>query len=310
MCDLRFTVGSFTARRLASVHEAGRSSEKVLSSAKFRASVVLSAIGLVLVRVPARAIAQAEHRPGTAIQYRLEQVADAGRNLGSRFTASQLAILEKLNRADAAHLGELDYLVVPSVWYADEQQYSPFPLSYPAASGLSKLVLVDQAAQAFAAYGQGRLLRWGPVSSGRRAHPTPSGLFHLNWRSRGRHSSVNPQWYMEWYFNFDTVRGLALHSYTLPGSPASHACVRLLERDAIWIYDWGDRWTLGRRGQVLERGTPLLIVGHYGFDAQPPWRSLEHLARGIDLPEAPLPNHIKHGLMDETVGRDQPGIAQ
>jgi len=167
-----------------------------------------------------------------------------------------------------------------------------------------------QAAQAFAAYEQGRLLRWGPVSSGRRAYPTPSGLFHLNWRSRGRHSSVNPQWYMEWYFNFDNVRGFALHSYTLPGYPASHACVRLLERDAIWIYEWGDGWTLGKRGQVLERGTPLLIVGQYGFDAQPPWRSLEHLARGIDLPEAPLPNHVEHGVMEETVGGDQSGISQ
>ena len=260
--------------------------------------------------MPAHAIAQAEHRLGAAVQYRVEQLSETGRTLGSRFTVSQLAVLEKLNRADAAHLGRLDSLVVPSAWYDDELQYSPFPLSYPAASRLPKLLLVDQAAQAFAAYEQGRLLRWGPVSSGRRAYPTPSGVFHLNWRSRGRHSSVNPQWYMEWYFNFDNVRGLALHSYTLPGYPASHACVRLLERDATWIYEWGDGWTLGRRGQVLEHGTPLLIVGHYAFDAQPPWRSLEHLARGIDLPDDPLPNHIEHGLVEETVGRHQSGVAQ
>ena len=281
-----------------------------MSRVTFRAFVVLSAIGLVPVRVPADAIAQAEHRPGTAVQYRVEQLSERGRNLGSRFTAAQFAVLEKLNRADVAHLGELDYLVVPSVWYDDELQYSPFPLSYPAASRLSKLLVVDQAAQAFAAYEQGRLLRWGPVSSGRGGYPTPSGLFHLNWRSRGRHSSVNPQWYMEWYFNFDNVRGLALHSYTLPGYPASHACVRLLERDAISIYEWGDGWTLGRRGQVLERGTPLLIVGRYAFDAQPPWRSLEHLVRGIDLPDDPLPNHIEHGVVEKTVGRDQPVVAQ
>ena len=281
-----------------------------MSSATFRAFVVLSAIGLVPVRLPAHAIAQAEHRPGTAVQYRVEQLAETGRNLGERFTASQLAILEKLNRAEAAHLGRLDSLVVPSVWHDDELQYSPFPLSYFVASRLPKLLLIDQPAQAFAAYEQGRLLRWGPVSSGRRAYPTPSGVFHLNWRSRGRHSSVNPQWYMEWYFNFDNVRGLALHSYTLPGYPASHSCIRLLERDAIWIYKWGEGWALGRRGHVVERGTPLLVVGQYIFDGQPPWRSLEYLARGIDLPEAPLSNHIKHGLMEETVGRDQSRIAQ
>lgn len=259
--------------------------------------------------MPAHAIAQAKHRPGAAIQYRLEQLAETGRNLGSRFTASRLAILEKLNRTDAVHLRRLEYLVVPSVWHDDDLQYSPFSLSYPAAARLPKLLVVDQPAQAFAAYEEGRLVRWGPVSSGRRAYRTPSGLFHLNWRSRGRHSTVNPEWYMEWYFNFDNARGLALHSYTLPGYPASHACIRLLERDAIWIYEWGEGWALARRGQIVERGTPLLIVGHYAFDAQPPWRSLEHLARGIDLPDDPLPNHIERGGV-ETVGRDQPVVGQ
>ena len=258
----------------------------------------------------AQVIAQADHRPGTQVEYDVERLAETGRNLGARFAGSQLAILEKLNRADAAHLHRLEYLVVPLVWEDDELQYSPFPLSYPAAAHRPKLLVVDQRTQAFAAYEEGRLVRWGPVSSERRTYATPNGFFYLSWRSRGRHSTVNPAWYMKWYFNFDNARGLALHSYTLPGYPASHACIRLLERDAIWIYEWGDGWTLGRRGQVLERGTPLLIVGHYAFDAQPPWRSLEHLARGIDLPDDPLPNHIEHGVVEKTVGRDQPVVAQ
>lgn len=91
---------------------------------------------------------------------------------------------------------------------------------------------------------------------------------------------------MEWYFNFHNTRGLALHQYTLPGYPASHACIRLLERDAVWIYGWGEGWTLDRRGQIAKRGTPLLIRGQYTFDGPPPWRSLERLALGIDLPDA------------------------
>jgi hypothetical protein len=285
--------------------------EKLLPSWKLCGLVVFSVMALVSVGA-AHAIAQAEyqHRPDAAMEYRVEQLAATERDLGARFTPSQLAVLEKLNRADAAHLPRLDYLVVPSVWYDDELRYSPFPLSYPAASSLRKLLVVDQPAQAFAAYEEGRLVRWGPISSGRRTYPTPSGSFHLNWRSRGRHSTVNPEWYMEWYFNFDNARGLALHAYALPGYPASHACIRLLARDAIWIYEWGEGWALGQRGQAVERGTPLLIVGQYAFDAPPSWRSLEHLARGIELPEAPLPDHIEHGLMKETVGRDQSSIAQ
>jgi len=259
-----------------------------LSTAKLRPLVFVSIAAVVLARAAAHPVAQAEQRPGTTVDYRIERLAETGRDLSARFTASQLAILEKLNRANIVRLGRLDQLVVPSVWHDNDLQYGPFPLQYPAAAGIPKLLVVDQPAQAFAAYAEGRLVRWGPVSSGRQAYPTPSGLFHLDWRSRGRHSTVNPQWYMEWYFNFDNARGLALHSYTLPGYPASHACVRLLERDAIWIYGWGEGWTLGARGQIVEHGTPLLIAGQYAFGAPPPWRSLEHLARGIDLPAAPF----------------------
>jgi hypothetical protein len=93
---------------------------------------------------------------------------------------------------------------------------------------------------------------------------------------------------MKWYFNFDNARGLSLHSYALPGYPASHACVRLLERDAIWIYEWGEGWTLTATGGIITQGTPLIVAGQYGFGAPPPWKSLAHLAQGITLPEAPL----------------------
>jgi hypothetical protein len=90
---------------------------------------------------------------------------------------------------------------------------------------------------------------------------------------------------MEWYFNIDNVLGLALHRYSLPGYPASHGCIRLLERDAIWIYGWGEGETFDAAGRIVEHGTPILIAGRYAFGAPPPWRSLEYLAGGIALPE-------------------------
>ncbi len=243
--------------------------------------VLLSAVAIR----PDCAAAHADQRPGTAVDYRMERLADTGRDLSGRFSATQLALLEKLNRADAVHLRRLEMLIVPLVWHDDELQYSPFPLRYQAAAAFPKLLVIDQPAQAFAAYEGGQLVRWGPVSSGRQAHPTPNGLFHLNWRARGRHSTINPLWYMEWYFNFDAARGLALHGYTLPGYPASHACVRLLERDAMWIYQWGEGWTLDAAREVAERGTTLMIFGQYAFGAPPPWRSVAYLAYGIDLPD-------------------------
>jgi hypothetical protein len=268
-------------------------------------ATVLLAVSNVTARMPSPRLGQADQPPGALLVYRVERLAETGRDLRRRFSGIQLAVLEKLNRADVARLPRLDEVVVPSAWYEEDLPYSPFPLRYGAAVHMTKLLVVDQPAQAFAAYETGRLVRWGPVSSGRQAHPTPSGLFHLNWRSRGRHSSVNPQWYMEWYFNFESRRGLALHSYVLPGYPASHSCVRLLERDAIWIYDWGEGWTRSTRGAVVKQGTPLVIAGHYAFGAPPPWRSLEYLTRGIALPDAPPTHDIEHSIVEQTVGRGE-----
>ena len=244
----------------------------------------LTAIGLSAVPAEAIVADQAERGPDIVIEYRIERMADIGPDLSARFTTTQQALLEKLNRVDVRHMPRLADLMVPLTWN-DELEHSPFPQTYTAAAALPKLVVVDQPMQAFAAYESGRLTRWGPVSSGRQGRPTPSGLFHLNWRTRVRNSTLNGEWRLNWYFNFHNARGLALHQYELPGLPASHACVRLLERDAMWIYQWGQGWTLDSKGQLLENGTPLLIQGDYAFGAPPPWRSSEQLARRIVLPE-------------------------
>jgi hypothetical protein len=226
---------------------------------------------------------QSSPGPGTNVSYRIETRVAADPSPQRRFGAAQLQILEKLNRADIDSLGALQELVVPESWL-EELRYSPFPLVYDDVQRVPKFLIVDLGAQAFAAYEWGRLTRWGPVSSGRRGSPTPGGRFYLNWRSAGRHSTVNPDWYMKWYFNFENTEGLSLHSHVLPGRPASHGCIRLLERDAAWIYSWGEGWTLDRRGQVRAPGTPLWVIGQYELDKSPPWRSLAALARGVTFP--------------------------
>ena len=139
----------------------------------------------------------------------------------------------------------------------------------------STFLVVYLPGQLFGAYEFGRLVRWGPVSTGSRSNPTSAGCFALNWRSTGRASTVDPDWFMRWYFNFGNREGLAFHAYPLPGYPASHGCIRLLERDAQWLFEWGQTWLLDPSGtRVLTPGTPVFIVGRYDFDAPPPWRSL------------------------------------
>jgi hypothetical protein len=140
---------------------------------------------LVLLAFASRGYAMPVIDQTEAIDYRLEKLTDANRDLTSRFGGPEIALLEKLNRADLKHLQRLNQLIVPSSWRA-ELEYSPFPSTYPAASAAPKLLIVDQPSQAFAAYEYGQQVHWGPVSSGRQARPTPSGLYHLNWRDPHR----------------------------------------------------------------------------------------------------------------------------
>lgn len=229
------------------------------------------------------------------LPFRIEPLPRSVTELATRFTQPQLALLEKLNRRDLEHLLRTEPavpgLVVPLEWPPDDTvAFSPLPDAFPWAETRPKVLVVHQPWQVFAAYEYGQLVRWGPVSTGRRDTPTPSGLFNLNWRSKGRYSTDNAAWFLPWYFNFHNARGVSFHQFDLPGYPASHACVRLLARDAQWLYDWGEEWTLdGSKRLVVTPGTPVLIVGDYNHGAPAPWLDMTALATRVVLaaPQTP-----------------------
>ena len=226
------------------------------------------------------------------VRYRIEIRADRTGTLQERFSESQLALLEKLNRAGVAHLEQLRELVVPESW-SDELSYSVLPTRYASSEAWPTFLVVYLPGQLFGAYEFGSLVRWGPVSSGSRNNPTSAGISALNWRSAGRVSTVDPDWFMRWYFNFGNREGLAFHEYSLPGYPASHGCIRLLERDAQWLFEWGTPWVLDRSGtRVLASGTPVFIIGRYDFDSAPPWRSLRWLSTTVELPSASMTDDV------------------
>jgi lipoprotein-anchoring transpeptidase ErfK/SrfK len=220
--------------------------------------------------------------------YRFEPLPKTAAELSKRFTREQIDLLEMINRRDREHLIRVDPpvpgLIVPAAW-GDPLAYSPFPASWPAADAQPKAIVVHQPMQAFGAYEYGRLIRWGPVSTGRKETPTPDGAFNLTWRARSRRSTDNEDWLLEWYFNFVNARGVSFHLFDLPGYPASHACVRLLLRDAQWLYGWGDQWKVDATGRVVTApGTPVVIQGTYAFGAPAPWLALDTLAVPLDLP--------------------------
>lgn len=200
-------------------------------------------------------------------------------------SSAEKGLLERLNRADVRHLGRLPALVVPDDWTDGPTAHAPFPLVWPWAFRYPKAIAVTLPAQAFAAYEYGVLVRWGPISTGRQSAQTPNGLHWLNWKSVGHHSTVDEEWFMPWYFNFRSRGGVAFHEFTLPGMPASHSCVRMLHRDARWLYDWGEQWKIDSSGHVVfQKGTPVLLIGKYDWKSPPPWRSLDWLSDGVALP--------------------------
>ncbi len=187
----------------------------------------------------------------------------------------------RVNRLDLAHVRKGDSLIVPESIDAgdtpapDSLACSPFPPALAAADSVPKLLLIAIRVQAFAGYEYGQLVRWGPTSTGRRDMPTPVGLYHVNWQDKERTSTFNDEWLLRWCSNLDNVLGTSIHEYALPGRPASHSCVRLLEEDARWFYHWAEQWQLSANGrEVLVPGTPVVVFGTYGFGRRPPWKLL------------------------------------
>jgi lipoprotein-anchoring transpeptidase ErfK/SrfK len=206
-----------------------------------------------------------------------------------------MAAVLKLNRVDAGHIRKGDTLLIPED-FSDLSKLSPFPSEIEQARDVPRLLLVSRRVQAFGAYEFGRIVRWGPTSTGKKSTPTPAGLYHTNWRSKATRSTVNSAWLLRWYFNLDNAKGISIHEYELPGYPASHSCIRLLADDAAWFYGWADEWKLSTdRRQIVGYGTPVLVFGEYVYGEKPPWQQLatDNCATTVtsgELEEALLPH--------------------
>ncbi|HJQ69048.1 MAG TPA: L,D-transpeptidase [Blastocatellia bacterium] len=215
--------------------------------------------------------------------------------LKSRLGEEGFLTVLKINRVDPANLRKGTELMVPAEG-GDPLEFSPFPRSIEVVKDIPKLILVSRRVQAFGAYEDGKLVWWGPTSTGKKATQTPAGLFHTNWRAKVTRSTVNSNWVLPWTFNLDNFDGIAFHQYALPGYPASHGCVRLLESDAKWVYGWSDQWVLSTpEKRLLANGTPVIIFDNYAFGQQPPWKQLSADATAASVTIAEIQKQLdKH----------------
>ncbi len=178
-----------------------------------------------------------------------------------------------INRIDTAHVRKGRTLVIPTTF--DDTSDFFMPETIKSASKIPKIIFVSQEMQSFGAYEYGKLIRSGPVSSGKKLTPTPSKLYFTNWKGRRIVSTVKDEWILNWNFNIDNLKGISLHQFALPGYPASHSCVRLYEADAQWIYNWASMWKLDDKERtVITQGTPVIIFGYYKFTKIAPWKEL------------------------------------
>lgn len=154
-------------------------------------------------------------------------------------------IVQKINRTYNP-LGAGKILAVPRDLNGKTiLDFSPFPRQIKGDG--NTLVVVDQDKLAWGAYKEdGQLVSWGPISSGsdkcsdsNRVCRTMTGIFHFFSKENEKcKSNVFPigkggaKMPYCMYFH----KGFAMHGANdMPGRRASHGCVRLFTRDALWL---------------------------------------------------------------------------
>jgi len=155
-------------------------------------------------------------------------------------------IFLKVNRLDERHFPLGKEVLVP-VDVNKAILYSPVPAILTDSRG-GREIRIFLNPQYFGAYEEGKLIFWGPVSSGRKERATPPGKFFVNYKERFRRSLKYENAPMPFSINY--YKGYFIHQQSLPGRPASHGCVRLLLMDAERLFFW------------LQRSDPVTLVMH------------------------------------------------
>lgn len=199
-----------------------------------------------------------------------------------------------LNRLDSKSKFNSDTLVIPVKIDTTLMAYSPFPMQLDVLSEVKKFVVFSYPIQAYAVYSNGTLVKWGPTSMGKKAAQTTRGLMFANWKKKLAISTVKSEWKLPYNFNIHNTHGIGWHQYDLPGYPASHSCLRLLMKDAVWLYSYADTWILNPGGATTKaNGTPVIVFGDYPWGKRKPWRNLLNDPNANNISVEEMTNLIK-----------------
>lgn len=167
--------------------------------------------------------------------------------------------VQRFNRLDEYHLREETILKIPlqaeflSAW-------TPLPSCYSPAKNDAKYILISLENQFLGGYENGKLKFSFPISTGRKKHPTPQGIFKVLSGDKHHRSNLykDPQgraFYMKWGVLFLNLNGHLywIHRGPLPGFAGSHGCVRLREKDGEKLFVWVFGKSKARFFQVKEK---------------------------------------------------------
>lgn len=110
----------------------------------------------------------------------------------------------------------------------------------PAAEPSSRSLTIELGSQRFVYAEDDRVVRIGPISSGRAGYETPSGRFSVRSKQKDKVSYryTNALGMRAWMpYSIQFHGDYFLHEGWLPGYPDSHGCVRVGEQDARFLFD-------------------------------------------------------------------------
>jgi len=105
----------------------------------------------------------------------------------------------------------------------------------------SKSIDIDLSSQKLYAKENGRIVFSGSISSGKRGHSTPRGVFRILEKEKFHISNKYPEpkgGAKMPYMHRLTKSGIAIHQGYLPGYPASHGCIRVSKSTALKLWRW------------------------------------------------------------------------
>ena len=106
------------------------------------------------------------------VTYHLDSLGTKGAStvLKPAMMKNRESMIYALNRMDPRRLNAGDKMVIPDSVTTDLLPYAPFPEELDILDSIPKTVLISRRIQGVALYENGKLIKWGPASTGKRIH--------------------------------------------------------------------------------------------------------------------------------------------